>query len=65
VGGLWPYAGCMRYAQGGGLTAEARKRQNCDGDKGRDRLPVLKALKISEAACALTVVRVCPSGGQT
>jgi hypothetical protein len=22
-----PYAGCMRYAQGGGLTAEGRRRR--------------------------------------
>jgi len=25
--GCWRYAGCMRYAHGGGLTAEARKRR--------------------------------------
>ena len=27
VGGLRRYAGCMRYAQGGGLTAEGRRRR--------------------------------------
>ena len=27
MGGLRRYAGCMRYAQGGGLTAEGRKRR--------------------------------------
>ena len=27
VCGLWRYAGCMRYAQGGGLTAEGRRRR--------------------------------------
>jgi transposase-like protein len=24
---FWRYAGCMRYAQGGGLTAEGRRRR--------------------------------------
>src|SRR5258707_7204767 len=24
---VWRYAGCMRYAQGGGLTAEGRRRR--------------------------------------
>ena len=27
AGGFWRYAGCMRYAQGGGLTAEGRRRR--------------------------------------
>ena len=27
MGGLRRYAGCMRYAQGGGLTAEGRRRR--------------------------------------
>ena|SRR6516162_71072 len=51
----WRYAGCMRYAQGGGLTAEGRRRRERVGleavAKFEQRVPaavIAAGLRVSE-----------------